>query len=551
MTIDLFKDKLPTVYKYCEDIENGTIASGDNIKLAVKRFKDDLLRDDLKFKVSKVKKVITFVNSLKHFTGKFNNVPFILEGWQEFIVANLYGFYWKHDNTRRFTEAIIEVARKNGKTELAAALALYHMMFDDEADAEIVFAANSRSQAKVGFKAVSKFSGKIDPDRKYIKAYRNEAKYDGNIIKVVAAKAEVLDGLNCSAVIQDEGHAAKNNDVYDVLKSSQGARENPMFISISTAGSNKLSPFYALRSTAIEVVHGVKTDDSLFAVIYELNEGDDWKDEANWIKCNPNLNVSVRPAYIRGEIIKALNSNNLEVGVKTKHLNMWCDSAITWIPSDVIIKSTGEIIDGKRVDINIKDFKGEYCWTGVDLGSNCDITATSTMFIKDGKNYWFFRFYLPQAMLANHSMKIQYALWAKQGYLTITPGNVTDYDYVLADLKKQYDDYDMLSVSFDDWNSTQFNISATEAGLPMTQFSQALGNFNIPTKTFERMALLGTAVLENNPIIRWMFGNVVLRTDGNGNVKPSKMNKNSPAKIDGVISALQALGTYLTAPRYV
>ena len=536
-------NELSGLYRYVSDVKSGKIVTGELIKLAVQRFENDLKRTDIFFDENKVIKVITFVSNLKLYTGKFNNKPFILEPWQKFIAANLYGFYVKETGKRKYTEAIIEVARKNGKTALASAIALFHLIADNEPDSSIIFAANTRDQAKLGFTACSKFSIKLDPNQKKLKAYRNEVKYSGGLIKVVAAKPEVLDGLNASCVIQDEGHASKTSEVYDVLKSSQAMRLQPMYINISTAGFNKTSPFFQLRATSIEILNGVKNDDTLFAAIWELDKEDDWKNPNNFIKANPNLHITVNESFILSEINKATNNTSLEVGVKTKNLNIWCDSENIWIQNEYIIKSTK--------DIKIEDFKGDECFIGIDLASNSDIAAVATMFEKNEKYYFFFNFYLPEDSLSSHTSKEQYKIWKNQGYLTLTPGNVTDYQYIENDLMKINKDFNIKKILYDSWNSTQFIINATYAGLNQFEpYGGNIGNFSKPTKTFERLILGDKVVLENNPIIRWMLNNVILRVDHNGNVKPSKINGNSGNKIDGVIALIEALGGYLNEPHY-
>lgn len=537
--------QLPKVFQYVEDVKSGKIITGELIKLAVQRFEKDLLRDDLTFIPSRVNKVITFIFNLKHFTGKFNNKPFILEPWEEFIVANLYGFYWKETGKRRFTEAQISVARKNGKTQLIAALSIYELICG-EADTQVYLAANSRDQAKVAFNACSKFSIKLDNSQKRVKAYRNEVKYkngSGNQIKVIASDSSKLDGLNCSFVCLDEYAAAPNSLVADVLLSSMAMRDNPMFISISTSGFDKTSPFYLLRGVSIEILHGVKVNDNMFCAIYELDEGDDWKNPEVWIKANPNLNITVQKSFLEGQIIKATNDTSTEVGIMTKNFNLWCDSSSTWIPGDRVLKNTG--------DIKTDDFKGSECYVGIDLASTCDITAVSTMFERDDKFYFFFRFYIPEDSMNTNKSKEQYKIWERQGYLIKTPGNVCDYQFIENDLLELDRDFDLKKICYDAWNSTQFIISCTDSGLnQMEAFSGTVGNFSKATKTFERLILSDQIVLENNPIIRWMIGNTFLRMDSQGNVKPSKINKGSESKIDGVISALEALGGYLNDPHF-
>ena len=218
---------LDELYEYIDDVKKERIKAGIEVHQAIQRFENDLLREDIYFNEKKAFKAITFISHLKHFTGKHDNKNFILEKWQIFIISNIFGWVNKATGLRRFNNAYIEIARKNGKTALSAAISLYCLIAEGEANAEVILAANSREQAKICFTSVSKFAKKLDPKEQYIRAYRNEVKFDNNIVKVVAADSSKLDGLNASCVILDEYHAAKTSLVYDVLKSSQGMREQP------------------------------------------------------------------------------------------------------------------------------------------------------------------------------------------------------------------------------------------------------------------------------------------------------------------------------------
>jgi len=541
--------QLPKVQQYVDDIKSGKIASGELIKLAVKRFENDLQRDDLIFVPARVNKVITFISNLKHYTAQFNDKPFILEGWQEWIVANLYGFYWK-SGKRRFRSAQISVSKKNGKTMFVAALSMYELICG-EPDSKIFLASNSRDQAKVCFEACQMLANKIDTTGKKIKSYRNEVKYkngSNNQIKVLASESSKLNGVNASFICIDEYAFAPNALVADALKSSSAMRENPLIIYISTNSFDKTNPFYRMRNTNIEVLNSIKTNDSVFAAIYEMDidgteNKDDWKDPNNWIKSNPNLGVTVQKDFLESEIVEATNDTSTEVSKMTYSFNITCNSSTTWIPSDYIVKATQ--------DIKLEDFIGEECYIGIDLASNCDITALSIMFERGGKYYFFFKFFIPEDSLNTLQAKEQYKLWHREGLLIKTAGNVTDYQYILNVLVDWNDKFIIKKIAYDSWNSTQFNISCTDAGLnQMEAFSGTIGNFSKGTKTFERLALIGDLVIENNEIIRWMISNTFLRMDQNGNVKPSKVNGNSEKKIDGVIAAVSALGTYLNSPHY-
>ena len=529
------------LYKYIDDVKSKKIVVGLEIKQAVKRFEKDLKRVDVYFDDVKALKAIKFISHLKHFTGKHDNTRFYLEGWQVFIIANIFGWFNSGTRLRRFNNAYIEIARKNGKTALSAAVSLYCLIGEGEANAEVVLAANSREQAKICFSAVSKFSKKLDPKEKYIRPYRNEVFYGNNVVKVVSSDASKLDGLNCSCVILDEYHAAKTSNVYDVLKSSQGMREQPLFIIITTAGFDKSGPCFSLRQTAKDILEGLKRDDSQFIAIYSLDEGDDYTKEKNWIKSNPNLDITINKSFIKDEIIKAKNNISLETGVKTKSLNMWCDTLTTWISDKYIYRAFN------KIDLSDLDENQEIV-VGVDLSSNSDITAVSYMFMKNGKYNFKTMYYLPEDSLNSVNDKEYYKIQYKKGNLNITPGNVVDYNYILKDILEVNKDHFITKIVYDTWNSTQFAISATENYLNLEPYSQTIANFNKPTKEFERLLLLNQIVLDENDVTRWMLSNVYLRSDSNGNVKPDKSKRDK--KIDGVIAMLMCLGSYLNTPRY-
>lgn len=529
-------------YHYVEDVLNGKIVVGELIKLACQRFKDDLQRQDIYFNESVVDKAINFIGTLKHFMGKSSGKHFKLENWQQFIIANIVGWYWKDGNTRRFTSSYIEVSRKNGKTALAAALCLYYLIADGEDGAEVDLAANSKEQAKIAFEFCSNFSRQLDPKGKYLKPYRDNVQFalNNSKLKVFAADDSKLDGFNASFGLIDEYHAAKNSKVRDVIKSSMGMRNNPHLCTITTAGFEKTLPCYKLRSTSIEILNKLKTDDSMFIAIYSLDDKDDWTDKDNWVKCTPNLNVTVTSKYIKEQVQSAINNPSEEVGVKTKTLNLWCDVADVWLPESYIVKASK--------DIHLEDFRDCECYIGVDLSATSDLTAVSYLIEKDNIYYFKTDYYLPESALVDKPDRETYKIWKQQGLITITAGNVTDYDYITNDIVAASNILNIQKIGYDKWNATQWAIHATEIGLPLEEYPQTMGNFNRPTKELERLILSGNTVIDNNEITRWCFRNVELKSDYNGNVKPNKGIKSK--KIDGVIAIIQALGMYLTVPHY-
>lgn len=529
-------------YQYAQDVSEGRAIVGEYIKLAVERFYALLERDDIEFREERADHAIEFIALLRHYTGRHAGKPFILLPWQEFAIANIYGFYREDDGTRLISSVYIEMARKNGKSAFAAALGLYHLIADGEANAEVYLAANSKDQAKVSFGMCANFVRGLDPKHQYLESFRDKINFDRTLsfLRVLAADSSKLDGPNPSMFLLDEYHAAKNSGLKDVLQSGQGMRDNPMQVIITTAGFDKLGPCYQMRTMCTEVLKGLKEDDTLFAAIYSLDEGDDWKDETVWGKSNPNLGVTVKLKYLKEQVQKAMNSPSDEVGIKTKNINMWCDAEMVWIPDHYILSSSA------RVDF--EDFRDMDCYAGIDLSSTSDLTSTGFMFPTEDKCYFKTKYYLPEAALREKRFKELYGEWRRQGLITITPGNVVDYDFILNDIMDIGRIVSLQKIAYDAWNSTQFVINAETQGLPMEPFSQALGNFNRPTKEMERLILSGKAVIDNNPINRHCFRNVVMARDRNGNTKPSKQFEEK--KIDGVIAKLEALGVYLVSPRY-
>lgn len=528
--------------QYVDDIKKGKIKSCRYVKLAIARFEKDLARKDLKFDGQRVQRVIDFIQLLKHTVGKFENKPFILSDWQVFIIANLYGFY-NLNGTRRYTSAYIELARKGGKTAFVAALALYALSADGEGGAEVLLAANSKEQAKIAFNIASNFVKKVDKKGKYYKPYRNEVKFDHTNSKmmVLAADATKLDGLNCSCGIVDEYHSAPNSSVRDAISSSQGMRENPQLLTITTAGFNKTFPCFLLRQTNIEVLEGLKYDDSAFCMIYTIDEGHDWQDPDNWIKSNPNLGITVTKKYLADQVLKAKNNPSEEVNILTKNFNVWCDSSSVWIPSHFITSNSA--------DLHLDYFTGAKCFVGVDLASVQDLTAVAYTLIHEGQIYVFIRFFIPEESLNTRIDKETYRLWVKQGYLQVTPGNVTDYDYITRDILEVGKILRIKKIAYDSWNSTQWATQATVLKLPIEPYSQTVGNFNGPTRELERLTMTGKVTFDNNPILRWNFGNVTIRTDANGNIKPDKAK--SISKIDGIIATIQGVAMLIEDSRKV
>lgn len=534
-------------YQYAQDVIDGKLVAGELVRLACERFMSDLERPDLEFRAEIVDRFITFCSLLKHFKGKSANEKFILENWQQFIAANIIGFYYKNTDDRKYTNSLICVSRKQGKTALAALFCLWFLIGDGESGAEVDLAANSRQQAQIAYEFCTNYARQLDPSGKELKCLRTgiKLKLNDSNLNVFAADSTKLDGFNASFALIDEYHAAKDSRLYDVLKSSQGQRKNPHLMVISTVGFSITSPFKRLYDTDCEILHGLKQDDSTFAMIFALDDGDDWRDETVWRKIAPNLDITVTTKYLREQVIQAENNVSAETGILVKNFNIWQQVTNIWIPDSYVNRCFKKIF--------YSDFNEDtsLCYCGTDLAAVGDMTAVSCMFTKDDddKLYFITEYFLPETALTESPNRELYKQWKRQGLLTITEGNVTDYTYVTKMLLTRNSHIPIRKVAYDSWNSVQWAIQCEEAGLPLEPYSQSIGNFNRPTRELERLIRSQKVVFQTNEITRWMFRNVLLKHDHNDNVKPTKGGTGNQ-KIDGVIAILEALGIYLLEPRY-
>lgn len=526
--------------QYIKDVLSGKITTCLYIRQAVERFERFRNRPDIWFDADAVDDCITFIRQMKHYLGKSAGKHFILEPWQEFFFANIVGLKWKKDDTRVCREVYLQMARKQGKTAMIAALALYFLIADGEASPEIACLATSREQAHICFDMIGQFAKSLDPNERDIKHYRNYIKLPANNgnCKVFSSDSSRLDGLNISLGIIDEAAALKDNLLYSVIKSSMGMREAPLLVQITTPQFDLTSPAYLTYQMGIEVLAQVKDNDSFFPFLFTLDIDDKWDDEDCWIKSNPNLGVTVTKDFLAGEVRNAKNDSTQEVPVKIKNIGIWCSSSMSWLQQELVAQY--------MQPLSWEDFRDCTCYIGIDLGSVSDFTSMSVMIPKGDKKYFKTLTFIPRETLENHADRELYQRYVREGSMIVTPGNVCDYDYVLNKIMEIGQIMGIEGVYYDKWNSTQFAINATDAGLNMQPFSQAVGNFNAPTKEFERLLKEGALVIDKSSNVLWQIGNVELRLDINGNAKPDKSNYKK--KIDSVISMITALGGYLQNP---
>lgn len=428
-----------------------------------------------------------------------------------------------------------------GKDAMVAGLVLYLLVAEGEASPEIVCAANSTDQARILFNYITQFAKSIDPKGNVIKKYRNyvETEFNNGVAKVISSDSSRADGMNLSCYVLDEFHEAKDRLMYDVLKSSQGMREQPLAIIITTAGFNLDGPCHDMYNLAVEVLNGVKTMDNFFPFIWQLDPDDDWTDPKNFIKCQPNLGVTVTEEFMIGEVNKALVDSTAEVGVKTKTFNMWCQSEVTWIPREIIAKQMSEV--------NLEDYQGQFCVVGVDLSTVNDFSSICVFLPPVGDGPYVFKPYtfLPEETIKEHPNRELYKKFIQEGSMIITPGNCIDFDFIAGKIWEISQICPVSCIYYDRYQATQWAIQMTEMGFNLEPFGQGLLNYSAPTKEFERLAREGKLLIDKSANTLWQFGNVVLKVDAQNNVKPNKTsNKN---KIDSVISTCTALGGWLKA----
>lgn len=530
-------------FDYMNNVLDGTIVANEYIRLACKRMNDWFSRDDIYFDIDDVDSRINFIYKLKHTTGHHYGHNFKLLPWQQFIVANIYGWKWKESGLRVTRNVFIMISRKNGKTALAAALALCNMICDKEYDAEVDIVANNSKQASIAFSHMNNFVSSIDPRQKVFQRFRSEIRVPilKSKIQVLSSDSMGLDGYSSSVVIFDEMHAQKNWALYNVMKSSQGARQQPLMITLTTAGFliGSSYPCYSMWETCIDILRGEKDDDTMFSAIYQLDDGDDWENEDIWIKCSPSLDATVFKSFMRDELQAAKNNSSLTTGVKTKTFNMWCEAEEVWLPY--------ELLEANMKPLSMQDLynlpDASYAYIGVDLSAVSDLTALSLM-IKSGEKFYFKSWaFLPEECLHAGPNATRYLEWARHGYIEVTEGNVQDYDYILRKIQEIDKITPIAGIYYDTWNAIQFAVNAEKLGLPMYPYSQSLGNFNRPTKNFELLLKQGRIVMDYSPLVLWTFSQATLKADFNDNVKPIKADQHN-SKIDPVISMLEALGGY-------
>ncbi len=488
----------------------------------------------------KADRAVTFINNLSHTKGKWAGKRFDLLPWQEQIVRDLFGIV-KEDGNRQFLTAYIEIPKKNGKSELAAAIALYLLYADNEASAEVYGAACDRNQASIVFdvaKQMVQMSRPLEKRSKIMGATKRIVNYsNAGFYQVLSAETGTKHGLNVSGLVFDEIHAQPNRHLYDVLtKGSGDAREQPLFFIITTAGTDRNSICYELHTKALDILNGRKKDTSFYPVVYGLSDEDDWNDEANWRRANPSLGHTIGIDRVREAYQQALDNPAEENVFKQLRLNMWTSSSVAWIPEHVYAKGNDPI--------QYESLKGRSCYAGLDLSSTSDITAFVLVFPPrfEEENYIVLPyFWLPEDTLELRCRRdhVLYDVWERQGYIKTTEGNVVHYSFIEKFIEDLSEIYHIKEIAYDRWNATQMVQNLEGMGLTMVPFGQGYKDMSPPSKELYKLMMEGKIQHGGHPVLKWMGQNVVMRQDPAGNIKPDK--EKSVEKIDGIVALIMGL----------
>jgi len=489
---------------------------------------------------AKADRAVAFIENLRHTKGKWAGKKFLLLPWQEQIIRDLFGIVGENGK-RQFLTAYVEIPKKQGKSELAAAIALYLLYADNEPSAEVYGAACDRSQASIVFDVAKQMvqmtpallkRSKITAATKRIVNYSNAGFY-----QVLSAETGTKHGLNVSGLVFDEIHAQPNRKLYDVLtKGSGDAREQPLFFIITTAGTDKNSICYELHSKALDIKAGRKKDHTFYPVVYGLTEADDWNDEANWYKANPSLGHTISIDRVREAYKNALENPAEENVFKQLRLNIWTSATVCWIPD--------HIYDRGNLSIDLESLQGRECYGGLDLSSTSDITAFVLVFPPRGEDEKYIVlpfFWLPEDTLGLRCRRdhVLYDVWELQGYIQTTEGNVIHYGFIEKFIEELGEKYHIKEIAFDRWNATQMVQNLEGMGFTVVPFGQGYKDMSPPSKELYKLLMEGNINHGGHPVLKWMAQNVVMRQDPAGNIKPDK--EKSVEKIDGIVATIMAL----------
>lgn len=488
-------------------------------------------------KETQAARAIRLINQLTHTKGPFAGKPFDLRPWQLKILQQL--FKTRPDGLRQYRTCLLMLPRKNGKSEIAAALAIYFLLFDGEIGAEVYSAASDKDQAALVFNVAAQMirnDPELDAQCEIIDSQKRIVhKKSGSFYRAISAEAYSKHGFNASVVIYDELHAAPTRELWDVLATSQGARSQPLMIAITTAGFDRHSILWELYAHAKKVAENPSLDPTFLPILYEAAIEADWLDEKVWKQANPALGDFRSIEEMRIMAARAKEIPAQENTFRRLYLNQWTEQASRWISLIAW--------DACHVSIDRASLRGRRCYVGMDLSSTKDLTALVAVFPDDDGGFDVLsHFFVPKDSMRQRETRdrVPYGQWYRDGYLTATDGPVVDYEAVRRQLNAWAAEFDLKEIGLDPWNATDLVTRLQEQdGFLCVAIRQGFQSLSAPTKSMEKAVLSRTLRHDGHPVLRWNVGNVSVESDPAGNLKPSK--KVSTERIDGVVALIMAI----------
>ena len=545
MAFKLDKRRACPVKQYAEQVLSGRIVAGKWVRLACQRHLDDLQNAESKglyFDRAAAERAIYIIEQLRHTKGEWAGQRIKLGLWQKFCIGSIFGWKIRETGLRRFKKCFKLVGRKNGKSTETSGVGIILLAADGEHGAEVYTVATKRDQARIVFEE-SKNMIKALPAhyelRRAVQVYKNELQIPRTASKMLPLSADdkTADGLNPSGAIVDEFHAHKSRAMLDVIDTGMGARRQPFTFIISTAGFDQSCACYEERDYCIKVLEGVIADESVFIYMAELDEGDDPFDEANWVKANPNFGVSVKPEYLRGQAKKAREIPSFYNEFMTKHMNLWTQTETRWLPLEKW-DACSDLVDLERL-------RTRPCYGGLDLSTTTDLSAFVLVWPPDEDDerwYVYPRFWLPGDGLQERQRRDRapYDAWARNGFLTLTDGDVIDHNFIQAQVEDDFNSFEIGDIGYDPYNASMIVTRLTDSGVKMVAFRQGFLSMSPAAKEAERIIMSGQMAHGGHPVLRWMCSNTVMRMDPAGNIKPDK--EKSTQRIDGIVAMMMAIG---------